>query len=84
MAFGGRRLWVCKLDACSTPSLVEGHNICKDGDYHTWEHRVDLLIAAVEARCRDQELLPARIPVCLTTTERIVRLARTNVSQSWY
>lgn len=26
MAFGGRRVWVCKLDACSTPS-VEGHNI---------------------------------------------------------
>ena len=26
MACGGRRVWVCKLDACSTPS-VEGHNI---------------------------------------------------------
>ena len=51
------------------PHLSRDTTSGKDGDYHTWEHRVDLLIAAVEVRCRDQELLPARIPVCLTTTE---------------
>ena len=56
----------------------------KDGDYHTWEHRIDLLIAAVEARCRDQELLPARIPVCLTTTERMSAWREQMSSRDWY
>ena len=62
------------------PHLSRDTTSGKDGDYHTWEHRVDLLIAAVEARCRDKRLLLAE-PRLFNDDWKHVPLARTTVFQ---